>query len=238
MIDINTDDFYEVMIPAVESGEWFCWVECDDEDDAEEAAIEKHEELSRPDVFEDFDSGLFPCAYQAVIDDNRNEAIIIHANWQTFTYMNFTKLVEQLLTLSAKCFSEFSLESERKLTKKLIGEILRKYCDQKPVDFVSLKAKKVADKLGIDLFEKNWHDQNKFDPGRKTFHLEHKTTIHDIAMDIIDGKDVLNTISKIQHGWILKSEDKKLNASGKRKVRKNHNAAYYEAGIDIIYRSS
>ena len=152
--------------------------------------------------------------------------------------MNFTQLVEQLLTVSAKCFSDFSLESERKLTKKLIGEILRKYCDQKPVDFVSVKAKKAADKLGIDLFEKNWHDQSKFDPGRKTFHLEHKTTIHDIAMDIIDGKDVLDTISKIQHGWILKAEDKKLNANGKQKDRKDHDAAYSEAGIEIIYHSS
>jgi hypothetical protein len=80
MIDINTDDFYEVIIPDVESGEWFYWVECNDEDDAVKAAIEKHEELGRPDVFEDFDSGLFPCAYQPVIDDNRNEAIIINAN--------------------------------------------------------------------------------------------------------------------------------------------------------------
>jgi hypothetical protein len=151
--------------------------------------------------------------------------------------MNFTQLIVQLLTVSSKCYSEFSIESERKLTKKLIGEILRKYCDQKPVDFVSAKAKEVAEQLGIDLFEQNWHSQNKFDPGRKTFHLEHKTTIHDITMDIIDGKDVLNTIGRIQHGWILKDEDKNLNTSGKRKVRKDHDAAYNEAGIDVIYRS-
>ena len=149
--------------------------------------------------------------------------------------MDFTQLAEQLLTISSKYFSEFTLESERKLTKKLIGEMLRKYCDQKPVDFVSVKAKEVADQLGIDLFEQNWHDQNKFDPGRKAFHLEHKTTIHDITMDIIDGKDAMNTINKIQHGWILKVEDKNLNISGKRKVRKDHNAAYDEAGINVIY---
>jgi len=151
--------------------------------------------------------------------------------------MNFTQLIEQLLMVSSRYYSEFSLESERKLAKKLIGEILRKYCDQKPVDFVSAKAKQVADQLGIDLFEQNWHGQNKFDRGRKTFHLEHKTTIHDITMDIINGNDALNTISKIQHGWILKSEDKNLNISGKKKVRKDHDAAYDEAGIDVIYRS-
>lgn len=150
--------------------------------------------------------------------------------------MNFSQLVEQLLTISSKYFSEFTLESEKKLTKKLIGEILRKYCDQKPVDFVSVKAKEVAGQLGIDLFEQNWHDQNKFDLGRKTFHLEHKTTIHDITMDIIDGKDALNTINKIQHGWILKVEDKNLNRNGKRKSRKDHNSAYDEASIHIIYR--
>ncbi len=150
--------------------------------------------------------------------------------------MNFSQLVEQLLTISSKYFSEFTLESEKKLTKKLIGEILRKYCDQKPVDFVSVKAKEVAGQLGIDLFEQNWHDQNKFDLGRKTFHLEHKTTIHDITMDIIDGKDALNNINKIQHGWILKVEDKNLNRNGKRKSRKDHNSAYDEASIHIIYR--
>ena len=55
-------------------------------------------------------------------------------------------------------------------------------------------------------------------------------------MDIIDGKDAMNTINKIQHGWILKVEDKNLNISGKRKVRKDHNAAYDEAGINVIYR--
>jgi hypothetical protein len=79
MKNINTDDFYEVMVPDVDSGEWFYWVECDDEDDAVEAALEKHEQLGRPEVFEDFDSGIFPCSYQPVIDDNWDAAIIISA---------------------------------------------------------------------------------------------------------------------------------------------------------------
>ena len=42
------------------------------------AALEKHEQLERPEVFEDFDSGLFPCAYQPIIEDNRAEATIIY----------------------------------------------------------------------------------------------------------------------------------------------------------------
>ena len=151
--------------------------------------------------------------------------------------MNFTQLAEQLLEISSKYYSEFILESDRKLTKKLIGQILRKYCDQKPVDFVSAKAKELADQDGIDLFKQNWHGQNKFDPGRKVFHLEHKTTIHDITMDIINGKDVLNTINKIQHGWILKDEDKKLSENGKGKSRRDHDLAYDEAGICIIHSS-
>lgn len=150
--------------------------------------------------------------------------------------MDFTQLVEQLLTVSSNCFSQLSLESERKRTKRLIGEILRKYCDQKPVDFVSKKAKEVADQLGVDLFMQNWHGQNKFDPGRKTFHLEHKTTVHDITMAIISGSDSSNVINNIQYGWILKSEDKKLSLNGKRKVREDHDAAYDEAGIEVIYR--
>lgn len=151
--------------------------------------------------------------------------------------MDFTQLVEQLLTISSRGYSEFTRESEKKLTKKLIGEILRKYCDQKPVDFVSVRAVDLSKKLGVNLFEQNWHDQNKFDPGRKVFHLEHKTTIHDIAMDIIDGNDALDTLVRIQHGWILKDEDKNLNAIGKRKARKDHDAAYSDAGIELIYRT-
>jgi len=78
MSNINTDNFYEVMVPDINSGEWFYWVECNDEDDAVEAALEKHEQLARPEVFEDFDSGLFPCAYQPIIEDNRAEATIIY----------------------------------------------------------------------------------------------------------------------------------------------------------------
>lgn len=80
MGNINTDNFYEVMVPDVDSGEWFYWVECDDEDDAVEVALEKHAQLGRPEVFEDIDSGLFPCSYQPVIDDNRDKAVIIDAS--------------------------------------------------------------------------------------------------------------------------------------------------------------
>lgn len=77
---ISLEDFYEVCVPDEESGEWFYWVECDDEDEACEAALEKHQQLGRPAVMEDFDAGVFPGAYQPVIEDNRAVAVIISAD--------------------------------------------------------------------------------------------------------------------------------------------------------------
>ena len=77
---IDFDDFFEVVITDEDSNEWFYWVECQDEDDAVEAAMEKHEELERPDAVDDFDEGVFPSAYQPVIEDNQELALIIRAD--------------------------------------------------------------------------------------------------------------------------------------------------------------
>jgi hypothetical protein len=77
---ISLADFYEVCVPDEESGEWFYWVECGDEDEACEAALEKHKQLGRPEVLEDFDAGVFPGAYQPVIADNRSLAVVIRAD--------------------------------------------------------------------------------------------------------------------------------------------------------------
>lgn len=77
-LDLN--DFYEVFVPDENTGEWFYWVECDDEDEACEAALQKHQQLSRPAVMEDFDAGVFPGAYQPVIEDNKSLAVVIRAD--------------------------------------------------------------------------------------------------------------------------------------------------------------
>ena len=71
------DEYYEVCITDIDDKEWFYWVKCDDDDDAVEAAQEWHEELDRPDIKEDFDEGVFPMAYQPVIEWNKEAAVII-----------------------------------------------------------------------------------------------------------------------------------------------------------------
>lgn len=78
--DIDTDSFFEVLVPDVDGGEWIYWVESDDLDFAFEAALEKHLELGRPEVLNDEEGGSFPMAYQPVIEGNRDDAVIIAAN--------------------------------------------------------------------------------------------------------------------------------------------------------------
>ncbi len=79
---VDSDSFFEVVITDENSEEWFYWVECDDEDDAVEVAMEKHEELKRPKAVEDFDEGVFPCAYQPIIEDNQELSVIIRSSSQ------------------------------------------------------------------------------------------------------------------------------------------------------------
>ncbi|MBF0405756.1 MAG: hypothetical protein HQM10_00260 [Candidatus Riflebacteria bacterium] len=114
---------------------------------------------------------------------------------------------------------------------------IRKYSDLIPVS-VSVAANNKAKEMGIDLKQKRWQDQNKFDKGRKTFQLEHFRTVKEIRQKCIEANNeeeveiLLRVEPKVV--WILKDEDERLSRLGYRSNRPNPQLAYEAAGIVII----
>ena len=112
-----------------------------------------------------------------------------------------------------------------------MNNALRKWCDIHEAQFVSEKAKIEADKIGINLFEKQWYDQPKFDKGRVVFHLEHKYPISDMIVDMLENPDNIEHImNSAEFGWVLKTEDNDL----KKHNRGDHDKVYAEAGIKLV----
>lgn len=120
-----------------------------------------------------------------------------------------------------------------RIIKASLETVIRKWCDQKDIVFVSKLALSESEKLGIDLFQMQWKHQPKFDEGRSTFHLEHKYAVGDMIRDMVNNPNLVEDIlSEYQIGWILKSEDKLIQKTN----RKDHDKVYEEAGIDLIYK--
>lgn len=103
---------------------------------------------------------------------------------------------------------------------------------------MSRAAHDAAGSLGIDLRQKTWHDQHRFDPKRATFHVEHLVPVSTIrAKCIRAGSDaevlaILN--ERLRIVWILKSEDRELTRLGFRDVRDDPAAAYQACNIEIV----
>lgn len=122
-------------------------------------------------------------------------------------------------------------KTEYQIIRASLTTMLRKWCDTLSVDFVSVNANNAAHKLGIDLFEKQWKDQPKFDKGRHVFHLEHKYPVSDMIADMETGKySVEQALARADFGWILKEEDKRLVSHN----RDNHDLVYKRANIQLI----
>tara|TARA_B100002019_G_scaffold57003_1_gene48984 strand:+ start:821 stop:1276 length:456 start_codon:yes stop_codon:yes gene_type:complete len=145
-------------------------------------------------------------------------------------------LTIELLEVAKKNYLKLKSKKEKSTLRQIMAQIIRKYNSNCPVTFISKAAQLKA--KGINLFDMNWHEQNKFDKGRLIYHLEHKTTISDIIDLILQGEDVSDVVNKIEFGWILKEEDKVLNEKGYRSKRLEHNEAYKECGIDIVKPNS
>jgi hypothetical protein len=100
---------------------------------------------------------------------------------------------------------------------------------------MSVKARKKAATLGVDLTAKTWHDQHGFDPGRQAFIVEHMTTVSMLRERCLRAPDegaVLAILTgEIRVVWILREEDEKLTALKYRSKRPA--TAYEEAQIKI-----
>ncbi|TKC92132.1 hypothetical protein [Polyangium fumosum] len=78
---------------------------------------------------------------------------------------------------------------------------------------VSTAAWKEAERLGVDLYSKNWHDQPAFDAGRQTFHFEHVlpvSAIRDACLELNSEAAIFDVLKKLRVAWILKTEDAEL----------------------------
>lgn len=120
-----------------------------------------------------------------------------------------------------------------------ISDDIRKCTDLIPVH-VSQAAKSKAEKLKphIDLFRETWHSQPRFDKGRKIFQYEHVvpvSSVRDSCLQAQDTGDVLKILTtRLKVAWILKTENARLAKLGYAVRRPDPEAAYHQAGIDLI----
>ena len=134
-------------------------------------------------------------------------------------------------------------EEQMKRLLESISDDIRKCTDLIPV-FVSQAAKRKAENLKqpVDLFHETWHSQPSFDKGRKIFQFEHVVPVSSVRKLCVesDGKvgifEILKTRLKV--AWILKSENDKLNELHYAVERPDPEAAYRDAGIELIYPKS
>jgi hypothetical protein len=149
-----------------------------------------------------------------------------------------------LLTFAGSISCKVSALNDLSLTPPQRARLLESVSDdiKKCTNFikpeVSRAAREEAARLGVDLFSKNWHDQHRFDPGRKTFHFEHVLPVNalrELCVKAQTGEAVHTLLrTRLRVAWILKSEDAKLTELGFRSRRKDPDGAYREAGIRLV----
>lgn len=123
-----------------------------------------------------------------------------------------------------------------------IATDVRKLCDMvfpavKPND-ISAGAAEAAAAFGVDRQAQTWDTQASFDPGRRVFHYEHMATVADIVEAVLEV-DTVQAVAealarRIRVALILKGEDARLSSLGYRHRRPDPDAAYAQAGIQIL----
>jgi hypothetical protein len=116
-----------------------------------------------------------------------------------------------------------------------INQDIRKYSDLMDPE-ASDAALALGAKMGVDLRGARWHDQNKFDPGRDLFLLEHVVTvkvIRDACLEAQSEADVAMALALARIAWICRAEDDELTRLGFRSKRPDPVAAYRAAGIAL-----
>jgi len=131
---------------------------------------------------------------------------------------------------------------QKRYLNKAINFEIRHACDallpDNLIPRISAKADLKSRAMGIDLLLADWHDQHKFDPGRKIFHFEHTIPVLQVRKSCClasSKEDMLEILkSQILIAWILKEEDFRLNQLGLRSNRPDPAAAYRAAGIELL----
>jgi hypothetical protein len=121
--------------------------------------------------------------------------------------------------------------------REAISDDIKK-CTNFIVPELSTAAAQKAAALGIDLRGKCWHDQHKFDAGRRIFHFEHilpVSAVRKACLATTSASGVLNVLrGKLRVVWILKKEDARLTKLGYRTKRHDPEAAYRKAKISLL----
>lgn len=127
--------------------------------------------------------------------------------------------------------------SERARLREAVADDLKK-CTNFCVPRVSVRAHRRASRLRIDLRGQGWHQQPRFDPGRRIFHWEH---VHPVSALIAHCerqrtvRGVLRVLLTLpQVVWVLKEEDRRLTRLGYRSRRSDPAEAYERAGIVLL----
>ena len=113
-----------------------------------------------------------------------------------------------------------------------------KKCTNFVTPVASRAALEEAARMKVDICSKHWHDQPKFDRGRKTFHWEHVVPVSAIRAACLEADsesavfEILRTRARV--AWILKAEDSKLTRLGFRHKRDEPDAAYLQAKIELV----
>ena len=113
---------------------------------------------------------------------------------------------------------------------------------KKCTNFITPRASRAAlceaARLKVDLCSKNWHDQPRFDPGRKLFHFEHVLPVSVIRQECLaecSESAILEILqSRVRGAWVLKTEDSELTRLGYRSKRGDPESAYREAKIELV----
>ncbi len=130
--------------------------------------------------------------------------------------------------------------SQQRRFLESIGDDIKKATALHPHD-MSVAAAEEAARRGVDLTAKTWHDQPRFDPGRKTFIAEHMVPVSALVYACTQQSDiegVLNVlVNRLRVVWLLRDEDKSLTRLGFRHRRASPEQAYQAAGIRIAIRA-
>ena len=143
--------------------------------------------------------------------------------------------------VNAEKLNGITVRQARYLKRAMSFEI-RHLCDALMPDLltpmVSKEAYLRARSIGVDLRTMDWHDQPRFDPDRKVFHLEHMmpvSMVRDLCRSAASLEEVIGILDcKLSLVWILKDEDAVLSKMGFRNKRPDPAFAYRAAGICLV----
>lgn len=125
---------------------------------------------------------------------------------------------------------------ERQRVLESISDDLKKFTDLIQAG-VSDAALAQAERMGVDLRTAGWHDQPRFDPGRKVFVREHVVPVTHIRRACLSAKseeDTARCLEEAKVAWVLREEDRMLTRLGFRSARPDPGAAYRAAGISLV----